>query len=100
MSTIVISKCWPIEGLTPTQKFVLISLADQANDDGYCWPSVGSISKRTCLSDRAVQLAIKSLVEKGLLQVASRDGRSNVYRVTPPNDVHPEAGSPPNDVHP
>ena len=59
MSTIIMSQCWPIEGMSPAQKAVLISLADQANDDGYCWPSVGTIASRTCLSERAVQGAIK-----------------------------------------
>ncbi|HCL3300057.1 TPA: helix-turn-helix domain-containing protein, partial [Pseudomonas aeruginosa] len=34
MSTIIMSACWPLQGLTPAQKAVLISLADNANDEG------------------------------------------------------------------
>ena len=83
MSTIIMSQCWPIDGISPAQKAVLISLADQANDDGYCWPSVGTIAKRTCLSERAVQGAIKWLHSAGLLSSDERRGTSSVYRITP-----------------
>lgn len=55
MSTIIMSACWPLQGMSPSQKAVLVSLADQANDDGVCWPSVESIGRRTCLSERAVR---------------------------------------------
>jgi len=48
MSTIIMSQCWPLQGLSVTQKAVLISLADQANDDGVCWPAVGTIATRCC----------------------------------------------------
>lgn len=37
MSTIIMSQCWMLQGLSVTQKAVLISLADQASDDGVCW---------------------------------------------------------------
>ena len=40
MSTHILSACWALSGMSSTQKLVLISLADQANDDGVCWPSV------------------------------------------------------------
>lgn len=83
MSTILMSACWPLQGMSPAQKAVLISLADQANDDGYCWPSVGTIAKRTCLSERAVQGAIKWLHSAGLLSSDERKGTSSVYRITP-----------------
>lgn len=83
MSTIIMSQCWPMEGMSPAQKAVLISLADQANDDGYCWPSIGTIAKRTCLSERAVQGAIKWLHSAGLLGASERRGTSSVYQITP-----------------
>ncbi len=99
MSTVIMSACWPLQGMSATQKAVLISLADNANDEGVCWPSVPKIAVRTCLSDRAVQAAIKWLCESNMLSVRSRNGRSTVYTITPeayspPNVVHPEAGSP------
>ena len=83
MSTVIMAQCWPLQGMTPAQKAVLISIADNANDDGVGWPSVPYIAMRTCLSDRAVQNAIKWLISVGLLSAQERNGRSTVYTVTP-----------------
>lgn len=83
MSTIIMSACWPLGGMSPSQKAVLISLADNANDHGVCWPSIPTIAKRTCLSERTVQQAIKWLVDAGAVSAQERVGRSTVYTVTP-----------------
>jgi hypothetical protein len=83
------SQCWPIGGMSPAQKAVLISLADQANDDGYCWPSASTIAKRTCLSERAVRSAILWLRETGFLRSSERSGTSSVYQITPEKGVLP-----------
>lgn len=83
MSTIIMSQCWPLQNLSVTQKAVLISLADQANDDGVCWPAIVTISKRCCMSARAVRSAMDHLEEVGLLSRERRFNSSNVYLVTP-----------------
>jgi hypothetical protein len=85
MSTIIMSSCWPLQGLSVTQKAVLISLADQANDDGVCWPAIGTIAKRCCMSARAVRSAMDHLEVVGLLSRERRFNSSNVYSVTPAN---------------
>ncbi|NYT38890.1 helix-turn-helix domain-containing protein [Allopusillimonas soli] len=90
MSTAIMSACWPIQGMTPAQKAVLISLADNANDEGVCWPSVANISMRTCLSERAVQAAIKWLCQSGYLIARERSGRSTVYMLTPAGNAPPQ----------
>ncbi|HEQ0000442.1 TPA: helix-turn-helix domain-containing protein [Pseudomonas aeruginosa] len=120
MSTIIMSACWPLQGMSPAQKAVLISLADQANDQGVCWPAVDSIAMRCCLSKRAVQQAIKWLRGAGIVSVEERQGRSTMYSVTPaayapPQEMHPRrkctpaanaptpadaAPPPPQDLHP
>ncbi|MDG9884129.1 helix-turn-helix domain-containing protein [Pseudomonas sp. GD04058] len=107
MSTVIMSACWPLQGMTATQKAVLISLADNANDEGVCWPSVAKVSVRTCLSERAVQGAIKWLCSVRLLSVRERVGRSTMYTLTPaayapPQELRPAvgAGLPPQEVHP
>ncbi|MGU1038754.1 helix-turn-helix domain-containing protein [Pseudomonas aeruginosa] len=120
MSTIIMSACWPLQGMSPAQKAVLISLADQANDQGVCWPAVDSIAMRCCLSKRAVQQAIKWLRGAGIVSVEERQGRSTMYSVTPaayapPQEMHPgskctpagnaptpadAAPPPPQDLHP
>lgn len=99
MSTIIMSECWPIQGMSPSQKAVLISLADQANDEGVCWPSIATIAARTCLSERAVQGAIKWLVDHKALLVKERTGRSTIYKITPAafapqQEMHPADAAP------
>ena len=91
MSTRLMADCWPLR-MPPTPKAVLISLADQANDQGFCWPKVETIALRTCLSERAVRNAIRWLEEARLLRVSPGEMRSNVYTLTPghyaPQDIH------------
>lgn len=98
MSNFILTLAWKAE-CTPTEKLVLISLADQANDSGICWPSISSIENRTNLSDRAIQKAIASLLQKGHLTVHFRMGKSSYYTVHPRTTFTPELDSPPNDVH-
>ncbi len=75
-------KVWPLQ-MSSTQKIVLLSLADQADQNGRCWPSVGTICKRTCLCERAVQSAISRLESDGHIRREHRHGRSTHYFVTP-----------------
>lgn len=115
MSIALMTCAWRLLGLTPTQKLVLLSLADNANDAGECYPSIAQIVQRTALSDRAVQKTIASLQSLGLLTRISRPGTSTLYMLTVPENgdvtpeprspqgrttFTPEPDSPPNDVHP
>ncbi|MEF9671922.1 helix-turn-helix domain-containing protein [Pseudomonas sp. PCH446] len=75
------------------QKAVLISLADNANDEGVCWPSVARISERTCLAERTVQSAIKWLGQASILSVRERMGRSTMYTLTQQH-MHPAGHAP------
>lgn len=84
MSIEMLGKCWTIK-VDPVSKVVLISLADCANPEGECYPAIGSIADRCCLSERSVQRAIQRLIELGLLRAelkASRRG-TNFYTLTP-----------------
>lgn len=69
--------------MSAPQKAVLISLADNSNDDGVCWPSVAKIAERTCLSERAVRNALRWLEDAKILISHQRNGRSTWYTVTP-----------------
>lgn len=104
MSTIIMSQCWPLEGMSIAQKAVLISLADNANDQGVCWPSIATIARRVCASDRAVQNAIKWLESAKVLKANRANGRHTSYTVTPeayspPKDIHPAGNAPQKDIH-
>jgi DNA-binding MarR family transcriptional regulator len=85
--------CWPLQ-MSPTQKATLISLADNADDHGSCWPSIPKICERTCLSERAVHGAIKWLESEGFIDADRSNGRHTRYRITlngdqPPQQMHP-----------
>lgn len=56
----------------PLRKMVLIKLADQANDDGVCWPSYESIAKTCEISRRSVISHIQWLEENGFLRIEKR----------------------------
>lgn len=80
--------CWPLQ-MPPTQKAVLISLADNANDQGYCWPSLMTISERTCFSKRAVIDAIAWLEKAGAIIADRTNGRHTTYQLKPAEYVQP-----------
>ena len=63
-----------------TTKAVLAYLAERANDDGECWPSVDLIADEMEAGRRTVIRAIGTLAKGGWLTVA-RTGKSNVYRL-------------------
>ena len=72
--------------LTPTLKLVLMALADAADDQGVCWPSVSTLAKKCSVSTRTVQRSLRSLMDRGLLIAESRQRRdgsstSNRYRL-------------------
>ena len=81
----------------PTRKLVLIKLADNANDNGICWPSYDHIADQCEISRRTAIRQVKELVDMGLIKVTYRDGEkgnsTNVYKLnlrgdklTPPSD--------------
>jgi hypothetical protein len=69
---------WSME-MTPRDKLVMLALADNASDEGFCWPSIGTIRAKTCLSERSVQNAMVHLRNRGLVKVKAKVGHSNTY---------------------
>lgn len=84
MSTQIMSACWKLQ-MPPTAKAVLISLADNANDHGECWPSLTTIAERTCFGRTAVIEAIKWLESVGLVKADRSDRYRTFYVLTPAN---------------
>jgi len=83
MSIRLMSVVWDLD-LPSGEKLVLLSLADQANDEGrQCWPSVETIMRRSGQGERTVRRAIAVLEEKGHLTRHHRTGTSTQYHVHP-----------------
>lgn len=55
-----------------SKRFVLLALADRADDEGYCWPSVASICAKTGLCERTVDSVRKGLESDRLLLQETR----------------------------
>jgi hypothetical protein len=94
---------WAIEqghahNLLPSDRLVLIYLADKANGVRVCWPGQETIVKYTGLALRTVRAALPRLAKAKLIQLEERSGRATVYHIlredspTPRQDV---AGSHP-----
>lgn len=88
------SMVWDID-LPPSEKLVLLSLADQANDTGTnCWPAVETIARRSGQSARTVRRSLASLEERGHLSRQHRGGTSTQYHIHPCHCVTPDTVSP------
>ena len=72
----------------PLRKLVLLKLADQANDDGLCWPSYETIAKACEVDRRSVIRHIKKLEEDSFLRIEkvydkeAKKNKSNRYHLT------------------
>ncbi len=109
MSVKLMSAIFESTNLRPTERLLMLSLADHANDEGHCYPSIARLCKRTGLSERAVQTNIKSLIEGGYLKVIVGGGKGNAnaywVRSNPAADAPYKAPKPrrkctPQEMHP
>ena len=78
MSVYYSAAAWDAD-LEVTAKLVLLALADWANDDGLCWPSVAALVARTGVSDRTVQRTLRGLAEDGYVVAEGVGGRGTSH---------------------
>jgi len=74
------------QALKPVPKLVLMALADAADDQGICWPSVATLASKVGVSTRTVRRVMHELISGELLSAEQRyrsDGScsSNRYRL-------------------
>lgn len=77
---------WAVKAKLPArEKFLLIMMANYADDTGKCWPSVTTLIADTGFCRRTVMESIKTLSKIGALKVQNRSFQgkkiSNVYRL-------------------
>jgi len=84
------------QNLPPGSKLILMALADNADDQGYCWPKIKTTAAKCGVSERTAQRTIKDLLDGGLLKVSARFNTlggqvSNGYTLEmyPPDNLSP-----------
>lgn len=65
--------------LPSTTKFVLVTLAEHADDDGECWPLQTRIAEMTGLCERSVRYALNGLKASGLVKTSTGKGRRGAF---------------------
>lgn len=84
MSMLLMVKAMKVHVGNSTRKLVLLKLADNANDDGYCWPSYKHVADQCEISRRSAMRHIAELEKEGFITRQYRKGekgqnRSNHY---------------------
>ena len=97
MSIKIMSQIWELD-LPHNAQSVFLALADHADDDGYCYPSVGRLAWKTGYGVRQVQRTLKELRDNKLAIPMSPvvGGRHNtiVYKLDPSAGKHKPAFRP------
>lgn len=89
-----------VSNITAPEQSVLMVLAIMANSSAQCWPSIAGLVAKTKLSERAVQNAVKALVQAKHITRDERKGRGVVYTVHPCTSDTPAQDAPPQEVRP
>ena len=68
-------------GITATEKMVLLALAHHADEAAICNPSQQTVAEICGLSRKSVNETIAKLVKTGLVEIVSREGKTPTYRL-------------------
>ena len=93
MSIKLMSEIWDNQDpqLTGSKLVIMLCLADHANDNGECWPSIARLAERARIAPANVTRHIKELEAAGYLIVTRTSGTHNTYVVS----ATPGASAPP-----
>lgn len=69
MALFAFTEVWDHSRADGSKLLVLLALADQAHEDGFCWPSIETVGRRARLQKRQVLRVLDDLVALGELEV-------------------------------
>lgn len=73
MSVEALSLALNFPGVNAAERLVLIGIANHDGDGG-SWPSMATLARYACVTERSVQRTIARLVERGLVSVSYNEG--------------------------
>lgn len=83
MSVRATNWAWSLEEVMGSEALVLLALADQANDEGFCWPAQQKLAPKARQSVSTLRRSLRNLEKMGLLTTITRSStrgrRSNLY---------------------
>jgi hypothetical protein len=82
MSRVATDWAWSLEVKPATLKLILLSMADRADEEHCCFPSIQRLVKDTSLNEKTVQSGINKLIEMGFVSdTGERKGPTRRVRV-------------------
>ena len=96
MSILLMSQAWKESPFEGTALLIELSLADFANDEGVCWPSIATLAQKARCSETWVHRIIGTMKKMGRLTVETGGGRGrpNVYRLNLMSSLNPAFNAP------
>ena len=70
---------WRCRGLTPALRCILLALAEHADEEGRCWPSLARLAELAEVYRRTVTRGLAELEARALLARERERGRSTRY---------------------
>jgi len=99
MSVRIMSEIWAHSQYAQERLLVLLALADWANEEGICFPSIPQIAHKARITERAVYAILKELKLTGIVTVIDPGGgrgKTSTYQINPEVETlflqNPEAG--------
>jgi hypothetical protein len=88
LSIKLMTAVWESDVQPAGKRLVLLALADSANDEGVCWPSMATIARKAGIGLSSARKACAALEEEGLLvreerRVEHARNKSNIYVIQP-----------------
>lgn len=77
MSVKALSCAMSLRGVTPSEKLLLLALANYADENMQCWPSQRRLADDTCLSDRTIRTLLATLEERRIVSRQERQRKDN-----------------------
>lgn len=93
MSIRVMSHVWDFGPENQSELLVLLALADHADENGKCWPSMERIARKARMSIRTARRTIRKLEAAGLVSVSVSVGRSSNQYIVHMGNPDTMAGS-------